>query len=70
MYLEKKKNPMVKSDFPALVHQFEENFSPRREIDETWNEVLNWNYDDESLDGLYSQIEAFLSDMKEMMEQD
>lgn len=57
-------------DFPALIHQFEENFSPRREIDETWNEVLNWNYDDESLDGLYSQIESFLSDMKEMMEQD
>lgn len=41
---------MVKSDFPALVHQFEENFDARRKIDEAWNEVLGWGYDDESLD--------------------
>jgi len=57
-------------EFPALIHQFEENFDARREIDKKWNEVLDWGYDEESLDVLYNQIESFLSDIKEMMEQD
>lgn len=57
-------------EFPALVHQFEENFDARRKIDETWNDVLDWDYDEESLDSLYNQIASFLTDMKDMMEQD
>lgn len=57
-------------EFPALVHQFEANFDARRKIDKKWNEVLGWDYDDESLDSLYDQIESFLKDMKDMMEED
>jgi tRNA1(Val) A37 N6-methylase TrmN6 len=57
-------------EFPALVHQFENTFDARRKIDEKWNEVLDWGYDDESLDALYEQIASFLTDMKEMMDQD
>lgn len=57
-------------DFPSLLDQFEENFEPRMKIDRKWNEVLNWDYDDEGLGVLYQQITSTLKDMKGMMEQD
>lgn len=57
-------------EFPALVHQFESRFDARRDIDETWNDILDWGYDNEALDTLYDQVASFLTDMKEMMDQD
>lgn len=58
------------SEFPALLHQFEEGFGPRMKIDRKWNAILDWDYDDGGLDVLYSQIKSTLKDMKEMMERD
>lgn len=62
-------HPELPTEFPALVHQFGENFEPRMKIDRKWNEVLDWDYDDEGLKALDNQIQSALKDMKKMMEQ-
>ena len=63
-------NEVADVEFPALVHQFAEGFESRKKIDKAWSDVLGWEYDDDQLEVLYSQIDGFLSDMKEMMGED
>jgi type I restriction-modification system DNA methylase subunit len=63
---------VASQDFPALVDQLNNNFEPRKKIDQTWARILDWETfeAEEEIEKLHDQVAGFLIELGEMMEND